>query len=131
MSMRLEVIHSLGIFTVKLSSEWINFLLVSPFFFVIYSLDVVIVRCNCQKYYQHFWTCTATVLLIPINEIYIFLDCLDAWQSLFHLFETRVINGILIPKLFWPAVRKKLFYWQRFFLNSRLKAKNLQNFWDH
>ena len=24
-----------------------------------------------------------------------------------------VLNGILLPKLFWPTVRKKMFYWSR------------------
>ena len=40
-------------------------------------------------------------------------------------------NGILLTKLFWPTVRKNCFSdWEKFW-NSRLKAKNLQNVWDH
>ena len=35
--------------------------------------------------------------------------------------------GILLPKLFWPTVRKNCSSDQEFFL----KAKNLQKFWDH
>ena len=40
-------------------------------------------------------------------------------------------NGILLPKLFWPTVRKIVLVIEKNFWNSRLKAKNLQNFWDH
>ena len=40
-------------------------------------------------------------------------------------------NGILLPKLFWPTVRKNCFSDREKVWNSRLKAKNLQNFWDH
>ena len=40
-------------------------------------------------------------------------------------------NGILLPKLFWPTVRKNCFSDREKLLNSRLKAKNLQYFWDH
>ena len=40
--------------------------------------------------------------------------------------------GILLPKLFWPTVRKKnVLFMEKKFWNSRLKAENLQNFWDH
>ena len=40
-------------------------------------------------------------------------------------------NGILLPKLFWPTVRKNCSSYQEKFWNSRLKAENLQTFWDH
>ena len=44
------------------------------------------------------------------------------------LFSTE--NGILLPKLFWPTVRNNCSSdWEKL-LNSRLKAENLQNFWD-
>ena len=33
-------------------------------------------------------------------------------------------NGILLPKLFWPTVRKNC-------SSDREKAENLQIFWDH
>ena len=38
--------------------------------------------------------------------------------------KLKLNNGILLTKLFLPAVRKN-------FQNCRLKAKNLQNVWDH
>ena len=37
------------------------------------------------------------------------------------------LNGILFPKLFWATVRKKMI--QKNF--KRLKAENLQKFWDY
>ena len=40
-------------------------------------------------------------------------------------------NGILLPKLFWPTVRKNVPAIENKFWNSRLKAENLQKFWDH
>ena len=40
-------------------------------------------------------------------------------------------NGILLPKFFWPTVRKNCPSDRDFFLNSRLKAENFQTFWDH
>ena len=40
-------------------------------------------------------------------------------------------NGILLPKLFWPTVRKIVLLIEKNFWNSRLKAENLQKFWDH
>ena len=36
------------------------------------------------------------------------------------------MNGILLPKLFWPTVRKNCSSDQEKLLDSRLKAKNLQ-----
>ena len=40
-------------------------------------------------------------------------------------------NGILLPKLLWPTVRKIVQVIEKNFWNSRLKAENLQKFWDH
>ena len=40
-------------------------------------------------------------------------------------------NGILLPKLFCLTVRKIVLVIEKNFWNSRLKAKNLQKFWDH
>ena len=40
-------------------------------------------------------------------------------------------NGISLPKLFWPTVRNNCSSDRQKFWNSRLKAKNLQNFRDH
>ena len=42
-----------------------------------------------------------------------------------------VKNGILLPKLFWPTVRKNRLVIEKIFWNSRLKAENLQKFGDH
>ena len=42
-----------------------------------------------------------------------------------------MIIGILLPKLFWPTARKNVLVIEENFWNSRLKAENLQNFWDH
>ena len=44
---------------------------------------------------------------------------------------SKVRNGILPPKLFWPTARKKKSSDREKLLILRLKAKNLQNFWDH
>ena len=46
-------------------------------------------------------------------------------------FFTKLRNCILLPKLFWPTVRKNCSSDWEELLNSRLKAENLQNFWDH
>ena len=40
-------------------------------------------------------------------------------------------NGILLPKMFWPNVRKIVLVFEKKICNSRLKAENLQKFWDH
>ena len=40
-------------------------------------------------------------------------------------------NGILLPKLFLPSVRKIALVIKKKIWNSRLKAENLQNFWYH
>ena len=39
-------------------------------------------------------------------------------------------NGILLPKLFWPTVRKKCSSDRKNFCNSRQKAENLQTFFS-
>ena len=43
----------------------------------------------------------------------------------------KAYNGILLPKLFWPTVRKNVIVIEKNFWNSRLKAKYLKIFWDH
>ena len=43
----------------------------------------------------------------------------------------KVWNGILLPKLFWPPVRNNCSSDQEELWNSRMKARNLQTFWDH
>ena len=47
--------------------------------------------------------------------------------------EVSFLNeiGILLPKLFWPTVRKNCSSDQKSFWNSRLKAENFQKFWGH
>jgi hypothetical protein len=53
----------------------------------------------------------------------------------FHLFLVlkpfHNIIGILLPKLFWPTVRKNVLVIEKNFWNLRLKVENLQTFWDH
>ena len=51
------------------------------------------------------------------------------WIKFLRADMTR--NGILLPKLFWPTVRKIFLVFEKNFWNSRLKAKHLQNFWNH
>ena len=46
-------------------------------------------------------------------------------------FFAYFLNGILLPKLFWPTVRKYCSSDRKNFWNSRLKAENFQIFWDH
>ena len=45
--------------------------------------------------------------------------------------ERTLINGILLPKLFWPTMRKNVLVIKKNFWNSKLKAENLKLFWDH
>ena len=45
------------------------------------------------------------------------------------LTEKQKFNGILLPKLFWPTVRKNCSS-DRVNL-VKFDAENLQNFWDH
>ena len=48
-----------------------------------------------------------------------------------HFFSKQKGFGILLPNLFWPTVRKNCSSDRENFWNSRLKAENFQNFWDH
>ena len=52
------------------------------------------------------------------------LNCSEFFNRKGH---TSVYNGTLFPKLFWPTVRKNCSSDQNKLLDSRLKAKNLQN----
>ena len=45
--------------------------------------------------------------------------------------KNQVKNGILLPKLFWLLWEKIVLVTEKNFSNSRLKAENLQKFWDH
>ena len=40
-------------------------------------------------------------------------------------------SGILLPKLFWSTLRKKILVINKNFWNSRLKTENLHNFLNH
>ena len=42
-----------------------------------------------------------------------------------------IVNGILLPRLFWTTVRKNVLLIEKNFWNSKLKAENLQTFWEH
>ena len=59
-------------------------------------------------------------------------DCAKfIWRTIILL--EIIKNGILLPKLFWPTVthwEKIVLVIEKNFWNSRLKAKNLQDFWD-
>ena len=44
--------------------------------------------------------------------------------------SSTIVNGILLPKLFWPTMRKNCSSDRENFWNSRLKAENFQKFWD-
>ena len=58
--------------------------------------------------------------------IYLPYSFMVVWESkITHSVRiTSVRNGILLPKLFWPTVRKNCSSDQEKFWNSRLKAKN-------
>ena len=52
--------------------------------------------------------------------------------GILNLSLSLVRNGILLPKLFHDLLWEKIvLVIEKNFWNSRLKAKNLQNFWDH
>ena len=51
----------------------------------------------------------------------------DEWGDFSYFSD--IDNGILLPKLFWPTVRKICSRdWEKLL---KFEAKNLQNFWDH
>ena len=67
-----------------------------------------------------------------IYEFLIFYDQVSrAWTFFYLSWQEKTWNGILIPKLFWPNVRRNCCSDHEKFWNSRLKAENLQKFWDH
>ena len=57
----------------------------------------------------------------------------NAEGNFFSNFFLKWRNGILLPKLFWPTYceKKIVIVIEKNFWNSRLKAENFQNFWDH
>ena len=64
---------------------------------------------------------------IEYGNIYIKQHCKNSKHE--HWTQFSIV--ILLPKLFWPTVRKIILVIEKIFWNSRLKAKNLQIFWDH
>ena len=46
-----------------------------------------------------------------------------------HLYNTY--NGILLPKLFWPTVRKNYSSDREKFLKSEAEGREFAIFWDH
>ena len=63
---------------------------------------------------------------IEYGNIYIKQHCKNSKHE--HWTQFSIV--ILLPKLFWPTVRKIILVIEKIFWNSRLKAKNLQIFWD-
>ena len=63
--------------------------------------------------------------LYKVVKDYFFFQIFVAFSEYLNL------NGILLPKLFWPTVRKNCSSDREIFWNSRLKAENLQKFCDH
>ena len=76
------------------------------------------------------WISSWLILSYPVqfNQYYLEISTIRLFFSLFLLFS--FFTGILLPKLFWPTVRKFLAIEKKFW-NSRLKAENLQSIWDH
>ena len=68
---------------------------------------------------------------IKCKQYGILIDTSNYWVS--HQCSCMICsnNGILLQKLFWPTVRKNCSSDRENFWNLRLKAENLQNFWDH
>ena len=71
------------------------------------------------------------------GKVWIFLEGQTIWKKYLD-WETykKVKNGILLPKLFWPTVRKKCSSdWEKNLKLEaegwRLKAQNVQKIWDH
>ena len=60
-----------------------------------------------------------------------FVKCSWLWEYIEARTNTEKNNGILLPKLFWPTVRKIVLVIEKNISNSRLKDENLQKFWDH
>ena len=59
---------------------------------------------------------------------------LKIWTQSKHFWTSRwnrYVSCILLSKLIWPIVGKNVFVIVKNFWNSRLKAEDLQKFWDH
>ena len=76
-------------------------------------------------YFEVFWPTVRTNCSSDRKNIFANLRLIT-----YKIFEINRI-GILLPKLFWPTVRKNCSSDREIFWNSRLKAENLQNIWDH
>ena len=44
---------------------------------------------------------------------------------------TRISNDILLPKLFWPTLRKIVLVIEKIFWNWRMNTENLHKIWDY
>ena len=66
-------------------------------------------------------------------KLYMYTFCTKKIEKrwILKLHHNKSINGILLPKLPWPTVRKKYSSDREKLLKLRLKADNLQKFWDH
>ena len=57
--------------------------------------------------------------------------CQNCSDLLWEQIVLVIKNGILLPKLFWPTVKKIVLEIEKNFWNSRPSASNVQKFWDH
>ena len=73
------------------------------------------------------------VVMAMIGNLFVSTTFAMIWMYTPELFPTNIRwnYDILLPKLFWTTVRKKIIVIEKNFWNSRLKAKNLQKFWDY
>ena len=66
-----------------------------------------------------------------VDDVISDIESLKEMESLgYKLFHSDWCS-ILLPKLFWPTVRKNVLVVEEKIWNLRLKAENFQNFWDH
>ena len=74
----------------------------------------------------------------PCTYLFMYITQGVLIQGAYNFFNFKTIhfifssgNGILLPKLFWPTVRKNCFSdWEKLWI-LRLKAEYFQKFWDH
>ena len=136
----------------KILHTWI--FKIAQIFSIVFNFGICYIRWLFERIDQTpgFWTLSFVVrffgliLFTLLNDIKIFSCSQDfihicmkkSWNLIrFNTVTTfpviiwkKVINGILLPKLFWPTVRKNCSCDQENFWNSRLRAKNLQKIWD-
>ena len=71
---------------------------------------------------------TESELLLPTSNLKNLVPEIKVEHNRVKLYLRE--HGILLPKLFWPTVRKIVLVIEKNFWNSRLKAENLQISWD-